>query len=213
MDSRVKQLKFCEICKEQKFDVDRGIICGLTNSLADFDVSCSSFNEDVEFTTALKRDKVLSLESGLGKRFLNYILDFIFLLFFAYGFGFFLGMMLGVIFAASPDFLYYILTKLENNKLFDYSLRVVVIMVYFVVSEALTGRTLAKFITRTKVVTEEGEKPGFQTIFIRSLCRLVPLDNFSFLWAETTGWHDRWSKTIVIDCSKQKTSLETPMVN
>ena len=39
---RKERLKFCRICKEQKFDMIQGIICGRTNLPADFEVSCDS---------------------------------------------------------------------------------------------------------------------------------------------------------------------------
>jgi len=34
--TREEHLKFCEICNNQKFDSQKGIICGLRNSIADF---------------------------------------------------------------------------------------------------------------------------------------------------------------------------------
>ena len=46
---REEHLKFCQICKEQKFDFKQGIICRLTNLPADFEVSCDSFVEDSKF--------------------------------------------------------------------------------------------------------------------------------------------------------------------
>ena len=45
---RDEQLKFCKICKEQKFDIKQGIICSLTSSPANFETSCDFFNEDSE---------------------------------------------------------------------------------------------------------------------------------------------------------------------
>ena len=54
------------------------------------------------------------------------------------------------------------------------------------------------------MVDINGEKPGTQEILIRSLCRLIPFDAFSFLGAPDKGWHDSISKTYVV----KKTLLE-----
>ena len=195
--TREEQLKFCKVCKNQKFDIKQGIVCSLTNSPADFETSCGSYQEDLAFKAqydlmTMERE-LLSKTASLGKRFTNYLLDFIFYLILSFIFGTFIGIVF-VLFL--PDALFIFET---DNKVIDYFFGIVFGMVYYTVFEALTGRTIAKYITRTKVVTENGEKPDFMTIFIRSLCRFVPFDPLSFLLSDHTGWHDRWSKTIVID--------------
>jgi uncharacterized RDD family membrane protein YckC len=68
---------------------------------------------------------------------------------------------------------------------------------YYVFAEALLGRTPAKLITRTRVITLTGEKSGFTRVLGRTLARLVPFEPFSFLFADR-GWHDRWSGTRVV---------------
>ncbi|WP_462319562.1 hypothetical protein [Marinilabilia sp.] len=45
---REKQLRFCKICKNQKFDIKQGIICGLTEQKATFDLECAQFEEDAK---------------------------------------------------------------------------------------------------------------------------------------------------------------------
>jgi len=69
-------------------------------------------------------------------------------------------------------------------------------MSYYNLFEIWLGKTPAKFITRTRVVTLRGEKPGGLDIMGRSLCRLIPFDTLSFLFG--ADWHDRFSKTIVV---------------
>lgn len=44
--TREQHLQFCKICKNQAFDSKRGIICGLTNEIADFEQSCPDFDSD-----------------------------------------------------------------------------------------------------------------------------------------------------------------------
>jgi len=46
--NRTKQLEFCKICENQKFDTHKGIICSLTNDKADFIGTCPSFKEKPE---------------------------------------------------------------------------------------------------------------------------------------------------------------------
>lgn len=69
---------------------------------------------------------------------------------------------------------------------------------YYIGFESTTGRTPAKFITGTKVVTLDGKKPGFGQIVIRTLCRFIPFEPFSCLGKYPRGWHDRFSKTMVV---------------
>ena len=70
-------------------------------------------------------------------------------------------------------------------------------IIYFAVMEFSFGKTLGKMITKTKVVMADGSKPTFGTIFIRTLCRHIPFEPFSFLGGPV-GWHDSISKTRVV---------------
>jgi hypothetical protein len=44
--TRNEQLAFCSICTKRKFDIDHGLICGLTNLKADFEHECGYFQFD-----------------------------------------------------------------------------------------------------------------------------------------------------------------------
>ena len=72
-------------------------------------------------------------------------------------------------------------------------------MSYFIILEYKIGRTIGKYITKTKVVTEIGEQPNLKSIIIRTFCRLIPFDSLSFLFKDGEGWHDTISKTKVIN--------------
>jgi uncharacterized RDD family membrane protein YckC len=66
--------------------------------------------------------------------------------------------------------------------------------------EAATGgKTIGKYITRTRAVTEEGVPIGATKALLRFLVRLVPFEAFSGLGTPCYPWHDRWTKTVVID--------------
>lgn len=71
---------------------------------------------------------------------------------------------------------------------------------YYLFFEFLFQKTPGKFITKTVVIDEYGNKPEFKTILIRSMIRYVPFDALSCLGDnESYGWHDKWSKTWVVD--------------
>lgn len=56
------------------------------------------------------------------------------------------------------------------------------LLTYFIVIETLTSRCLAKYITGTIVVLEDGSKLNFGTITKRTLCRVIPFDALSFFY-------------------------------
>ncbi|MBW4888699.1 RDD family protein [Mucilaginibacter sp. HMF5004] len=69
-------------------------------------------------------------------------------------------------------------------------------MIYYLFYESVLGITPAKLLTSTRIVDENGSKPGFSNILARTLSRLVPFDAFSFFADD--GWHDKWSRTFVV---------------
>jgi len=133
--------------------------------------------------TAKKISKLLPTTQG--KRFANLIVDIIALNIFAFLIGFILPLigLYGLI---------------ENMG--EYLLGAIIGLIFYTFFEYNWGKTPAKFITRTKVVMNNGKKPGFWGVVVRTLIRFIPFEAFSFLGSKNpTGWHDRWSKTIVID--------------
>lgn len=78
--------------------------------------------------------------------------------------------------------------------------------IYYILAEYLfKGKTVGKIITKTRVVTLNGERPTFNQIFGRSFARVIPFEPLSYLGDSPNGWHDRLSETIVID--EQKSDL------
>lgn len=199
--TREEQLRYCKVCKNQKFDLQQGIICSLTNTKADFEDSCDSFeNESGDDSTSYLSDfavQINSIQASQGKRFLNFIIDYIFLHIIVLIIGV-LGGFAAVLVGIPIEDYYFNLGPIEE-KIIDYLVVVLFGTIYYTTFESLTGRSLGKYITKTKVVTEDGEKPEFRTILIRSLCRYVPFNAFSFLNSEASGWHDQWSKTKVVE--------------
>jgi uncharacterized RDD family membrane protein YckC len=129
-----------------------------------------------------------------GKRFVNYIIDRIC----SYGMIFAIGLGLGVLEEAGV--VSGVLEWMgELNTVADYLLTGLIVCFYYILMEGLFGRTIGKMITGTKVIGLNGLHPGWGTIILRSLARLVPFEPFSFLGSEGNGWHDRWTDTRVID--------------
>ena len=188
------QLNFCKRCKNQKFSMKSGVICRLTDQVADFEESCTSFEEDIELVNRLNKTNIgRNQNSSTGKRFANYLLDAFFYLIFSLV----IGSLMGIIFAVFYPSLLPMFDS--DNKLINYIYGFCVMFIYYLTSEALTGRTLAKLITRTKVVNEIGDSPSFKIIILRTLCRFIPFDALSFFSQDNLGWHDRLSKTKVVD--------------
>lgn len=90
----------------------------------------------------------------------------------------------------------------EMSKLEDLFYSYSLMFIYYFSMESITDRTLGKYVTKTMVVLENGEKPTNQNIAKRSLCRMIPFDAFSFLGTLGKGWHDSISKTYVVDIAK-----------
>ncbi len=122
-----------------------------------------------------------SVHASKGKRLVHYIIDYI-ITFIATSF-------ISLVFFS------------ESSSTMSYLLIFVIIhFVYYVPTEYLmSGKTIGKLITPTRVVTHEGYHPELSVILLRTLCRLVPFDPLSFLFSEPGGWHDMWSKTWVVE--------------
>jgi uncharacterized RDD family membrane protein YckC len=127
-----------------------------------------------------------------GKRFLTLILDTVFYLIYSVIFGAILGVILAV--TDSMQVLEMISQPIPN-----FLFGLFLVTSYYFPQEILLGKTIGKMILGTKVVDLEGNKPKAGTILLRTICRFIPFESFSFLYAEgTKGWHDRLSKTKVV---------------
>ena len=91
--------------------------------------------------------------------------------------------------------LFYILLK---DTLSEENLKYIMISVYYLyyfIMEWTIGQTVGKMITKSKVViADTDERPSASNILIRTLCRLIPVDFFTYLFIPT-GIHDKLSKT------------------
>lgn len=61
---RKDRLEFCTQCKKRAFHRDKGVVCGLTNEHATFNLSCDDYDPDHELIRKTKeRNKVLEEKS------------------------------------------------------------------------------------------------------------------------------------------------------
>lgn len=198
LTTRDQHLEFCRVCRNQKFDAEKGIICGLTDRMADFQGFCPSYVEDADLKSQYETQRiateVTSKIASHGKRLANFLLDLIFYL----AFLFLVAVVMGIIEALTN----FPLTSFfdSENQLDDNLFLIACGILYYGGMEALTkGRTIAKFITRTKVVMNDGATAAVSACFIRALCRFIPFEVFSFLGSSRTGWHDTIAKTVVVE--------------
>jgi len=136
-----------------------------------------------------KKESQQSLATS-GQRLGNWILDFIFRIF------------IGMIFIT--------LTGLEDllEGTNTYAFVIIINLLYYIPQEAISGRTLGKRITGTKVVNEDGTELTVGRAIGRTLCRFIPFEPFSFLSSNTPrGWHDSIPKTKVINLSSPSRSI------
>ncbi len=75
---------------------------------------------------------------------------------------------------------------------------IVMLFLYYFLSEAYFARTFAKYFTKTIVVTKEGLKPSYKIILLRTLCRFIPVEALTFLGSNVRGLHDLFSDTYVV---------------
>lgn len=196
-----EQLELCKTCQNKKMNIQIGLVCGLTSEKPNFEGSCPDYQTDEKAVTYFKEQKkqlnIHQLEASKSERFLNYLLDsfFRFLIFFGL---FALVSRFALIFGRVDI----IANMLDWGANFFVLVFIIFSFGYYAFFEsASNGKTLAKYITKTKVVDNRGNKPEVGLIISRSFCRMIPFNNLSFLFG--TGWHDRLSETMVIKESRQ----------
>jgi len=128
-----------------------------------------------------------------GKRFLNYIIDHILVQVLSGAAGYLFG---SLTVRANPQMTSDDVAAMQVG---GFIIGLLIAIAYYLVMELACQRTIAKFITGTRVVTVDGGTPTFGQILGRTLSRMVPFEPFSFLFGQPpVGWHDSWSGTRVI---------------
>jgi uncharacterized RDD family membrane protein YckC len=142
------------------------------------------------------------LSASSGARFLNHILDLlsVFILFFL------AIVLMGIIVTILG--INGIGTWIDGLGDFAWDIiALILLLFYYLITEAFFGRSLGKFVTGTIVVNKNGKKPDFGAILKRTLCRLIPFDPLSFLGSR--GWHDSMSDTYVVNKKGLEESIKS----
>lgn len=80
-------------------------------------------------------------------------------------------------------------------------LRVIIVFGgYYIPMEYFFGKTIGKYITKSKIVNRDGSRISFKSAVIRYLCRWIPFEFASLaLGHDAKAWNDYISKKLVID--------------
>ena len=138
-----------------------------------------------------------------GNRFTNYLIDIIFIVVVFLAF-IFVSSYLYYSYAEDTSVVDTYLNEVETvNPFLDRLITSVgLALIYFTLEFLTKGRSIGKFITKTRVVLEDGSNPTALDYLKRSFSRIIPFEAFSFLGAEGRGWHDTISKTYVVDIAR-----------
>jgi len=153
----------------------------------DFRQIDSSKVEEITANAEVEKVKIKKIENntvGSRIRLLNFAIDF---------------MVIFILYSLIVPVVETFLPLVNRTQLSIYRIGSLVffIALYYIPFEHKTQKTLGKIITKTKVVTLEGNKPELVDIISRTFCRLIPFDRFSFLYSRN-GFHDAISRTKVI---------------
>ncbi len=171
--------------------VDIGKYNPIAIKAAEFEVKKRNIDKskfaEIEEKAIIEKDKKEKVDSNIVSsftRFLNFIIDFIVWLVLASIVSFVFGLFIN-------------LTDPSLISIFGYILIFATFIAYYAIMEIKFQKTIGKFITKTKVVKMNGEKPENADIIARTFYRWIPFDRISFLFVKN-GIHDYLSKTKVV---------------
>lgn len=142
-------------------------------------------------------------QAGTGKRLANYLIDVITF--------YIVVLVAGVLLMPSN------MSVSETAHIFEGFLgtiidRLLASLLYglymFFVEALFKGKSLGKLITGTRAVNGDGSPITVKTAFLRGLSRAVPFEVFSAFGNPSYPWHDRWTRTYVIDEKLSMTRTE-----
>jgi uncharacterized RDD family membrane protein YckC len=133
-----------------------------------------------------------TVRASAGKRFANYVIDYIcFLLLFML-----LGVAIIIVAPSTADWF----DDSGLGGLLDRLLSLILYALYMFAVEAIfKGKSIGKLITGTRAVNLDGSPISTTTALARGFSRAVPFCAFSALGTPCNPWHDKWNDTLVID--------------
>ena len=142
----------------------------------------------------LLTDEFIYERASTGKRFANYLIDFIVFYLFAFA-------IVLAIAAVAPAMLEpFTNDDSSSSSLLDRLLTLFLYALFMSIVEAIfKGKSVGKFITKTKAVNLDGSPISSSTAFARGFSRAVPFCAFSAFGSICNPWQDRWTNTMVIN--------------
>lgn len=138
------------------------------------------------------------VQAGHGKRFVNYLVDII-------AFDILFAIILVIIANVYPPLQNWMMKTVDAGSV-TFSEQLLIIVTYgtymFIVEALLKGKSLGKLITGTRAVRQDGTAITVRDAQLRGLCRMIPFHPLSAIGMPCYPWHDRWTKTLVIDEKK-----------
>ncbi|RYY70420.1 MAG: RDD family protein [Chitinophagaceae bacterium] len=135
------------------------------------------------------------IRADAGKRFLNYIIDIVVF----YILIFLIAILVAMI---APEALE---SFVEEDSSGDAAIgeRLISLLLYGIymgiIETIFKGKSIGKFITRTRAVNLDGSRISAGTAFGRGLSRAVPFAAFSAFGSPCNPWQDKWTNSMVID--------------
>lgn len=149
-------------------------------------------------TQDLFDDIPVLIHASQGKRFLNYVIDRIIAYILFYALAYILSFLnMRIVVNLNPDTASFMIVSLLIYSFYYASLMGFTEFI-------LKGKTVGKFFTGTRAVTESGHTLALKDALQRGICRIIPFNAFSALGNSCHPWHDTFSNTCVID-EKQST--------
>jgi uncharacterized RDD family membrane protein YckC len=166
-----RYIMLCKTCKQ--LIPEKSIICPKCNKIPLFNDIDNIFEKNKYYP------------ARWWKRLINYFLD--------------LSIFYFLIFVISFIAAIFSIKLYKNIWWVDFLISLSIYSLYYISTELLMGRSIAKFITRTFVISSDGVKLDLNTIIIRTLCRFIPFEPFSLISSCPIGWHDSISHTLVVE--------------
>ena len=133
------------------------------------------------------------LHASQGQRLANMFVDTIMF----YLFLIIISAILGIVLALLGGM--ELVNRVVDSTFFNILINYGTILLYFIIFEYFLQKTVGKYLSKTIVVTENGEKPTLSQIVKRSFSRFIPFDAFSYLGSDARGWHDTIPNLYVVD--------------
>lgn len=133
------------------------------------------------------------VRASTGKRLANYIIDLV-------SFYIIFVLLLFGILIENPEATETLQDDSVGTDLMFRLLTYILLALYVFLFELIfKGKSLGKLITGTRAVNEDGTPITPTTALLRALSRMVPFEQFSALGNPSHPWHDKWTRTYVID--------------